>query len=308
MKFNKDHVIPEAFGTYGSQTMTLTREVCWDCNAYFGDNIELVVARGGLEAIERIHHGLKPMSELNQINRDRISAELGDGPMVGTKIEPVTHGNIPQVGLKLKNKEKRDHFTLNQLEGMERLDLERYDTKATNGILLGADTRETQNHLISELGRLGIRFRETGRAPGANGRLPVDYSFVIDSLTMRMMAKIAFSYSAKMRGGAYLLKKDFDEIRRFIRYDERPIPRPVKPTTKQLLRNELRGWRITDGHLVVSDAVHPGRELVAHVSLFNQLPYRIVLCSSYSGKIIYRSFGHHFDFKNKTISELYPLA
>src|SRR5205823_602239 len=39
-EFNKDHVIPEAFGKFGKDTMTLINYVCRNCNQYFGDNIE----------------------------------------------------------------------------------------------------------------------------------------------------------------------------------------------------------------------------------------------------------------------------
>jgi hypothetical protein len=51
-----EHVIPEAFGTFGSNTPTL-HCVCDDCNAYFGRVLDQLLARETIEGISRYTRG-----------------------------------------------------------------------------------------------------------------------------------------------------------------------------------------------------------------------------------------------------------
>ncbi len=54
-----EHVIPQSFGTFGSNTPTLSC-VCDRCNGYFGRSLDQNLARETLEGISRYirsHHG-----------------------------------------------------------------------------------------------------------------------------------------------------------------------------------------------------------------------------------------------------------
>jgi hypothetical protein len=70
--FNRDHVLPEALGTFRDNLPRLDC-VCHACNQYFGDHIELIFHRGSVEAIHRILTGLKSPQEVNRLRRDRLS-------------------------------------------------------------------------------------------------------------------------------------------------------------------------------------------------------------------------------------------
>ena len=50
-QFNRDHVIPESFGKFGTNTPTLINLVCRDCNQYFGINIENDLGRDSLYGV-----------------------------------------------------------------------------------------------------------------------------------------------------------------------------------------------------------------------------------------------------------------
>ena len=52
--FDRDHVMPEAFGTF-DENWTLDC-VCKACNGHFGRTIELTLARGSTEALLRLRH------------------------------------------------------------------------------------------------------------------------------------------------------------------------------------------------------------------------------------------------------------
>lgn len=49
--FNSEHVLPQSFGLYGSETMTLINKVCAACNKLFGETIDKFLARETREGI-----------------------------------------------------------------------------------------------------------------------------------------------------------------------------------------------------------------------------------------------------------------
>lgn len=57
-KFNREHVIPEAFGKF-KDNFVLHNTVCEDCNQHFGDNLDLILGRGSFEALQRIEEEIK---------------------------------------------------------------------------------------------------------------------------------------------------------------------------------------------------------------------------------------------------------
>ena len=60
--FDRDHVIPKAFGTFEPDNMVI-QCVCRQCNGGLGRTIEQKMARDSVEAIERIKKGLKKPAE-----------------------------------------------------------------------------------------------------------------------------------------------------------------------------------------------------------------------------------------------------
>lgn len=85
--FSTEHVIPKAFGTFGTDTLVLNNCVTSDCNQFFGDTLEVIVSRGSLEAIERFKGGLKPLVEIADVRLDRIACRLAaDDPFKGAKL------------------------------------------------------------------------------------------------------------------------------------------------------------------------------------------------------------------------------
>jgi hypothetical protein len=51
--FTAEHVIPEAFGLYGAQTMVLTDAVCDPCNQELGSVLDQILARDSHEGFLR---------------------------------------------------------------------------------------------------------------------------------------------------------------------------------------------------------------------------------------------------------------
>ena len=63
--FNAEHVIPQAFGKFDPNAVLDC--VCIDCNQYFGDTIDMKLARDSFEGIDRFWSGMKPASEFKSL-------------------------------------------------------------------------------------------------------------------------------------------------------------------------------------------------------------------------------------------------
>lgn len=54
--FNREHVMPQAFGLFESN-LVLRDQVCRECNQVMGDEIETPAARGSIEGVHRFKAG-----------------------------------------------------------------------------------------------------------------------------------------------------------------------------------------------------------------------------------------------------------
>jgi hypothetical protein len=73
--FNREHIIPEAFGKF-RKNLVLNKGVCWGCNKYFADNLELFFGRGSIESILRLNYKVKPAEDVSKLCKDRIRLSL----------------------------------------------------------------------------------------------------------------------------------------------------------------------------------------------------------------------------------------
>src|ERR1700674_3694666 len=74
-----EHVIPQGFGRFGSETPTLDC-VCDDCNAYFGRELDQLLTRDTYEGISRYSRGQFSSQARRQ---KRVSLALADPAEAG---------------------------------------------------------------------------------------------------------------------------------------------------------------------------------------------------------------------------------
>jgi hypothetical protein len=51
--FNREHVIPQAFGSYGAETLVLINMVCSECNSTLGGTLDQIFSRDSYEGLLR---------------------------------------------------------------------------------------------------------------------------------------------------------------------------------------------------------------------------------------------------------------
>src|SRR5689334_3602960 len=77
--FNREHVLPEAFGSFETNLVPLDT-VCEGCNTYFGNNLELKLARDSIEGLDRYQHGVRMPTETTRFGRGGLlTARVNNG-------------------------------------------------------------------------------------------------------------------------------------------------------------------------------------------------------------------------------------
>ena len=309
LSFSKEHVLHKSFGHF-QKALSLTCEVCKNCNTYFGDNIDRVLGRDSIEAFLRLRYGIKPSEEYSEIpyNRVTITIHEGYGDWTGVRVvyQPPSVHPLPQLGFPRKGTGDYIYFTLSEVE--EGIQLDNFVVNNGSEVRIIAHTKEEYEELISFLKKsnmpLGMA-REFSPVKLDEGKLNVKVEFIIDAILARGIAKIGFNYMAKMCGSTFACKDDFNRIRQFIRYGELPpgeLRETIEPSSRPLLANDDFNRR-RFGHILLVEWDITRRHVLAKVSLFNSIAWTIMLARNVSG--IFREIKscHFYDIQHREVKQ-----
>lgn len=124
VEFDREHVIPEAFGTFEPVSFFLYDTVCKDCNGHLGRTIDLALSRDSVEALLRFRYGTKPASEAGDLPYRKIRLKIGQpGSWYGAtvELEPDGTGNavepvpVPQAAFRWKGSENWNYLVEDEL-------------------------------------------------------------------------------------------------------------------------------------------------------------------------------------------------
>jgi hypothetical protein len=302
-------------GTF-ENNLTLNGVVCDDCNQCFGETIDLMLGRGSSEAVRRFDYGVQPASKVHHLRRDRVRFSFkSEDAWNGVLLELVPEEGslavkpVPQVGFR---KSQQGAFTFVSEEALARNDATLPPGPyPEGGLLLVADSDDTEERLIAALHRRGVAFRKERqeRIPVNPGEpIPVEVRARCDTLVLRCVAKIALNYLAYCEGRDLVLEEAFCPIRRFVRLGEQaPYPLVVGDDLP-ILADDWPHLRQTNGHLVTVNWAADRSSIVGQVSFFNTVRYRISLARDYRG--LWRSIrhGHHFNIETRKVEPLVPSS
>jgi len=228
-EFNREHVLSEAFGTFREMPV-FHNTVCRSCNHSFAKELELHVARGAFEGLRRYELGVKkPARELLQLRYveftlPRESTWAGMRLNLAWRDGKLIVDLIGQAAFLDRATSRWVHFSDAEIEAGAMSKMTTLDTK--NVRIYGPST-EDRDRLLTLLARHAIRFGrlediDAPKGPFPHGDIDVEVTFTIDKVIRRCMAKYAFNFLAFAHGVTFVLGRDFDTIRRFIRYGETP--------------------------------------------------------------------------------------
>ena len=312
VSFNREHVIPEAFGTF-QQNLVLHDCVCVGCNSYFGRELDLILSRDSGEALLRLRHGVKPASEASDLRNTRVKLRVNvPGPWYGTQIilkadetgTKLDSEQVPQVGFRKGFGPDFIWFTEDELNDPKKFEQYHEGTE----IRVVGPSEEAMQRLIGKLGELGVPFKQKGIIPQPltkDGQVETLALYQIDQIILRAIGKTAFNYAAYVQGPSFVLRDDFNEFRMYIRHKKEPSWKPaILPSSRPILYDDSPRWRQTNGHLLTFGWSSNNRGILVQVSLFNSITYHVLLCPYLSGLWHQLSVGHHFDVESRTVSKL----
>lgn len=307
--FNKEHVLPDAFGRYEPNSLTLVNIVCQECNTYFGNNLDLKLSRDSIEGLDRYEHELSAPSGKTAFGRaDRLRATVNNGGFYqGAQVwwGPSQDGSslhlypFPQFGFSDATG-RQVWFPKDELPAHSTLPEHGFARGREVSIKpFGIDQVEAER-LLAEKGYPNPSFEKVeGLSEGPE--IDIYITGTIDRMLWRAVAKIAFNYLAYHYEGIARMPQ-FDAIRRYVRYDENPSWTPVGISTNDFVVG------LPDSQVPIAHGVGvslKGNQVIGQVTLFFRFHYRIILADG--GFLIRPSVidrGHLFNPKAHQIVEL----
>ncbi len=307
--FNTEHVVPVAFGTFGSDTMTISC-VCIDCNTkYFGTQIEPKLSRDSIEGVMRFNSGLKSVQSYRHLGkRATLRVEVVDGPFVGAQVflcPPAAGDQLmlvppPQIGIARSEGEPLKWYRLDEESLPPNDEIKKAFGQQPFVQLWGISYDEALPFLESR----GVKSSGWTAGPMANAgdRMATNIIGQVERKHLRTIAKIAFNYFAfHFEGLAFL--EQFDRIRRFVRHDEGNglVNFAEKPL--------VVGDPVPQGHAVGIQWDGEHNRCWAQVTLFNTWHYNVLLMAKGFSVLVPPTIcGHFFDPKAQTVRRIVPIG
>jgi hypothetical protein len=169
-----EHVMPQSFGLFANN-FTLVNSVCDDCNQYFGDNLQIVMARDTFEGTSRFKFELKSPKELKSLGkRSRMIIKIAEGECKGAyayleyskEQDKIIVKPVPQIGFLKNEPTEYEYYLLDQIPPKSYLDENGFDLKPPTAIRAFGIDVDTAHQVLSEK---GIKCEYQGEA-GPSGK------------------------------------------------------------------------------------------------------------------------------------------
>jgi hypothetical protein len=307
-----EHVMPQSFGMF-TDNFTLKNIVCDNCNQYFGDNLEIFMARDTFEGASRFKFELKSAKEFKSLGKQsRMTIKIAEGECRGAyayreysnEQDKIVIKLVPQIGFLKNEPAEYEYYLLAQIPHKSYLDKNGFDMKNPRAIRAFGIDVDTARKVLS---KKGIKFEYQGDAcPSENPKedLLCKVDALIDSTIFRTVAKIAFNYLAYWEGRDFVLHQSFDSSRSFIRYGKKADYPLVKVDDNPILGDEpVEGTRRL-GHIVTVNWAADRISIFSQVSLFNWARYKVSLGKKFAGEQKNIRRGHFFNVNNQEILDL----
>jgi len=324
LDFNREHVISELFGLFGTHTMTLVGLVCKVCNKYFADNLELHLGRDSTFGIlYRSIVGIVQPTEFKRVihrKRQRIepSIQHSDHGDLLVDIQLNSDKNFDvmianQIIIMNSTKGNRIHFRSDQLphrsilEGMGLKPVEGYVNFVSRADDMQVQTEKFNLALKKAEIKIQVHEKQFGKFRLPNKVEPLYFKSVIDENIQRALAKMVFNYLAHRYGSSIVLSDSFNEIRNFIRYGLKASlylmtmdNNPIVANLRKIQKDRYASHIITIGQDRYSN------NIVGQMSLFNHVRFEVVLSRTYP-LVSFPMQGSLFDMLGKRVIDITPL-
>jgi len=299
-EFNREHVLPEAFGSF-KNNLVLLDIVCKDCNQCFGDNLDIILARGSMQGAIRYFKGIKPLRKFEDVNKKRVQLAARtkyDKDFREAEIVETPDGDglafTPGITYISVSTKKETFVSLKKLESGSWKDTD--DLNREELAILSYRDDDTLHRIQQELKqlKLGVEILESigGAEKGERVIVVVD-AVMEDELMNRAVTKIAFNYLAYIMGRTFMERPIFNRVRDFICHGSSStnIIKRIRPT--KLYGDTAEAAR-RKGHVITVDLSKDLATIIGNVEFFSTIAYKIQL-GMFEKVTIPISAGHYYD-------------
>ncbi len=311
-----EHVIPQSFGVF-KNNLVLLDIVCEDCNQFFGDALEISLARDTIEGMQRYNFQVKKADEFKSLGKkSRLIIKIAEGFFRGSyayryyseQEKRILLKPLPQVGFLKTDDSGYEYFLLDGIPPVKSLPIGRYNLGHSKGIIILGSNPTSVDDILK---KGGYSFRAGGEFDCPDKEKSTWLSNVegtIDQTIMRAVAKIGLNYLAYWLGSEFVLQESFNPIREFILTGKRNGDLLVRAVDKSILADEMSSSRRRLGHIVTVNWAGDKASILAQVSFFNWITYQIILALNYPGEKINIARGSFFDVHNHIIHEIGSMS
>jgi hypothetical protein len=282
-----EHVFPQCFGVFATETPTLKECVCDDCNQYFMKHLDQIIARESLEGITRYKKGMYARESRVQ---QRLIVTLPDTPEMGENagvlvwIDGQTgkiREPLPQVHFQVGDSGRYVVVKASALEGLD-WKAAGYSDKSLKVL---APNPEEHQRVLKMLKDIGIDFKEKSRLPnpfegkGPDSQFEVQIEGTIDHTVKRALLKILMNFAARYIGVEEVLKPEWDKCRNYVRFDGEPIPARI--SQKPFWGEESNNLRFEDDSYNIR-IENVGSDVIGMLQIFNLFTYEFKIIENYN--------------------------
>jgi hypothetical protein len=308
-EFNREHVLPDSFGKF-TNALVLHDMVCKECNQYFGDTLDIVLARGSMQGAMRYLQNVKPLTNFDQSIRERVKLaarskydrDFREAEFVKT---PEGEGLAFTPGLvyfsKLTGKEI--FVSLKELETGKYSDIKNLDSEQP--VILSCRDEDTKNRFQEalKLYNKGIEVMDDIPGPQKGEKVLVAVDAIMeDDLVNRAVAKVAFNYLAYTQGKEFVERPIFNPIRSYI-HKGASKQKFVKRINPIKLFGDTQEAKRRKGHVTLVDLSSDKRTMIGIIEFFSTLAYQVNL-GAYENLTIPLSAGHYYDNISKEVKKM----
>lgn len=308
----REHVIPESFGSFRNN-LVLHEKVCDSCNDYFGRTLDIRLARDTYEGLERFSFDIRKDKEYKHLGKkSNLIIRIGDGPFKNAfaffeyseekkrrLLQP-----LEQIGLKKKGSEEYEFFRFDEFPSEQEFDRNLFDLSSPRCLIVLSERLDKARSLLQSIGINFIAESSLSEQDSPNADVLLEVSWKIDNVVRRSISKIAFNYLARWNNPERLLNVAFDPVRYYVRYGQKPKIPIMHQNDLPILGDETQEGKARVGHIVTLEWNDYHDAILAKVSLFNAISYKVLLSAGYKDLKIHVDRGHFWNVADKTILEL----
>lgn len=318
-EFTREHVVPASFGKF-KDAQVLQDSVCASCNKFFGETIDLRLARASLDGLERYRFNSDKAKTAHKFRHDEIELSVAvEGDFKGVPVsleyseefEKVVLKLVPGVQFKEKGTGAFKYVRINEILAGD-WSPDEIDRRA--GFKIVGVPREAESDVKKALAAKGVTaksYRPLERPEDLE--VPLELEIPFGAEIQRAVAKIAFNYLCYSTGREYVLEGMFDPIRRFIRYGDYPAwdDAPVvlteglpfariygSPNSSEIVLEERDNQRPV-AHFVGVVPSKTKDKLIGLVCFHGLMTHRVILATDFAG-VLPEPKAHMYSLKNKT--------